>query len=468
MGPQRESYMKCFGGRPLGQRTNDRHDSDLAGRALGCNRTRSCSGSAGLQVLVAAVISILVMGVVAFIAIRYRSAQSARASEILLEAADVEGSDPFVPLAAQTSPQSKGSPPGAPSASPKSAGTGDIKACDVEQLIAYLKANPSQAAAWTEALNADPTLRWAGGTRVEVSQLASYIRDLTPKALEQDLRVTNHRFTDGRPVPVQSVLQKGTASLIDKEGVPRVRCKCGNPLVPKRVIPATPKYTGKPWPAIKVVVINRSDDKEGKKYCDKYRDDDECKKERKKYCEEHGDDDWCKEQRKKRCEEHGDDDWCKEQRRKYCEEHGDDDKCQDLKPGGERQPATSEPCSDGEQRVGDQCEPTAPPQAIECQSDQQLVDGVCQPTVEQATQEEAARQTAQQEAAQQEAARQPAQQEAAQQEAAQQEVTQQEAARQTAQQEAAQEEVTQEEEAARQQQQCDDANGNGVCDSQEG
>jgi len=47
---------------------------------------------------------------------------------------------------------------------------------------------------------------------------------------------------------VHSVLQAGTAVLVDRYGVPRARCACGNPLTPPT--PARPaEYTGDRWAA---------------------------------------------------------------------------------------------------------------------------------------------------------------------------------------------------------------------------
>ena len=45
-----------------------------------------------------------------------------------------------------------------------------------------------------------------------------------------DTLVVNHGFADGRATPRESVLQKGSAVLVDDLGVPRTRCACGNPL----------------------------------------------------------------------------------------------------------------------------------------------------------------------------------------------------------------------------------------------
>ena len=61
--------------------------------------------------------------------------------------------------------------------------------------------------------------------------MARYIRELRPVTLTRDTRVTNHSFVDGRAVAFQSILQAGTAVLVDKDGVPVVRCRCGNPLL---------------------------------------------------------------------------------------------------------------------------------------------------------------------------------------------------------------------------------------------
>ena len=48
--------------------------------------------------------------------------------------------------------------------------------------------------------------------------------------LRFDTRVTNHGFVDGGANAFQSILESGTAVLVDDEGVPRVKCNCGNPL----------------------------------------------------------------------------------------------------------------------------------------------------------------------------------------------------------------------------------------------
>ena len=113
--------------------------------------------------------------------------------------------------------------------------------------LAFLEANLDKAAAFVAALNADPTLRWSGGTQVSVDELAAYFAELTPVLLTRDMRVTNHGFREGKPTPRQSILQAGQYVLVDIFGVPRARCECGNPLIPPVSIPTKPRYTGKPW-----------------------------------------------------------------------------------------------------------------------------------------------------------------------------------------------------------------------------
>jgi hypothetical protein len=132
---------------------------------------------------------------------------------------------------------------------------------DKDAQLKFLQENLGKAAAFVAALNADPTLRWSGGTQVTVEQLAAYFAELTPVLLTRDIRVTNHGFRDGKPTPRQSVLQAGQYVLVDIFGVPRARCECGNPLRPPIAVATKPKYTGTPWPSFDpstVIVIQQT------------------------------------------------------------------------------------------------------------------------------------------------------------------------------------------------------------------
>ena len=168
------------------------------------------------------------------------TARSAQATPVYLEPADAVGADPFVPSLLDPADDTV----------PEMAGTGDQGTCDPGTLSDYLMTHPEAAQAWVAALNADPTLQWSGGTTVAVEQIPDYIAELTPALLGDDMQVTNHRFVDGRVAAVQSVLQAGTAVLVDETGAPRVRCACGNPLTPAVYVEEDewePEYVGEPW-----------------------------------------------------------------------------------------------------------------------------------------------------------------------------------------------------------------------------
>jgi hypothetical protein len=51
------------------------------------------------------------------------------------------------------------------------------------------------------------------------------------------------------------VLQAGHAVLVDRWGVPRAKCSCGNPLSPPEPLTAPPIYVGPQWPGFDVTII---------------------------------------------------------------------------------------------------------------------------------------------------------------------------------------------------------------------
>lgn len=117
-------------------------------------------------------------------------------------------------------------------------GSRDEAVCDVPALTEFLSdpANRSQAEAF------------AGVLGITVADLGGGFLDaLSPVALVADVLVTNHGFRDGEAVPFASVLQAGTAVLVDATGVPRVRCSCGNPLGPPPAAIDLAATTGDPW-----------------------------------------------------------------------------------------------------------------------------------------------------------------------------------------------------------------------------
>ena len=99
-------------------------------------------------------------------------------------------------------------------------GSGSDKVCDRDLLIKYLKENPDRMRAWARVVGIDPDFK----------TVARYIAKLHPVTLTRDTQVTNHSFVNGQAVGFQSILQAGTAVLVDKYGHPVARCRCGNPL----------------------------------------------------------------------------------------------------------------------------------------------------------------------------------------------------------------------------------------------
>ncbi len=126
-------------------------------------------------------------------------------------------------------------------------GTRDNAECDVGQMISFLEDNPDKRAAWAGVQGIDP------------EAVPDYLRSLTPVVLLDDTRVTNHGFSDGRATPRQSVLERGTAVLVDPSGVPRARCACGNPLLAPIPQPLGVPLTGDAWdgfdPGLVLVVV---------------------------------------------------------------------------------------------------------------------------------------------------------------------------------------------------------------------
>lgn len=185
--------------------------------------------------------------------------------EVFLQAAGSTGPDPFTESTAKESSPPASTPAAKPdgSTTPPNAtrsvegstpglygGTRNVSSCDVEKQIKALAAEPAKNRAVAEV------------QRIEPSRVAGYLRSLTPVQLRMDTRVTNHGFKDGGPTAYQAVLQAGTAVLVDDRGVPRVRCACGNPLLPPVAQKGTPRTTGDSWPgyrAADVVVVAPAD-----------------------------------------------------------------------------------------------------------------------------------------------------------------------------------------------------------------
>jgi hypothetical protein len=86
------------------------------------------------------------------------------------------------------------------------------------------------ALAWTLGAEPDKAEAWAGVAGIAPAEVTAHLATLTPVVLTADTLVVNHGYEAGVATPRASVLQAGTAVLVDERGVPRVRCMCGNPL----------------------------------------------------------------------------------------------------------------------------------------------------------------------------------------------------------------------------------------------
>ena len=213
--------------------------------------------------IIAAALVVVLIGAVVGVAV-LSSGDEATAGEIFLDPRDgtrVGDNDPFappsidpnvvVPKVLATNPNAV--PPPAPvgGAIPSTSGaepglyggTRDSSVCDPTKLITFLQENAAKAKAWANTLG------------VTVADIPTYVTSLTSVLLRADTRVTNHGFANGNATPVQSVLEAGTAVLVDHFGVPRVKCYCGNPLVEPEPVKTDPSYRGPQWQGFQPSVV---------------------------------------------------------------------------------------------------------------------------------------------------------------------------------------------------------------------
>jgi hypothetical protein len=206
----------------------------------------------------------LVIGLVVAVgvgsALASKAVSNSGAEDVYMEPASAVGTHPFTTAALEPAEQNAAPPDttvppegDGPTTTALYGGSGSQRRCDPAALIAFLETHPDKTAAWVGALDADPTLRWSANdgiirTKLTVADIRTYITDeLTPTFLRVDTRVTNHGYFNGHATPHQSILQAGTAVLVDRQGVPRARCACGNPLIPPHRV-RHPHYKGPCWP----------------------------------------------------------------------------------------------------------------------------------------------------------------------------------------------------------------------------
>ncbi|MFF3486567.1 DUF6777 domain-containing protein [Streptomyces sp. NPDC002701] len=99
-------------------------------------------------------------------------------------------------------------------------GTRNQRVCDVERLKDFL----------TDPKNRQKAREWARIVGITPDRIEEYVDDLTPVLLRHDTLVKNHDYKKNRAVPYDALLEAGVAVLVNDQGLPAVKCSCGNPL----------------------------------------------------------------------------------------------------------------------------------------------------------------------------------------------------------------------------------------------
>jgi hypothetical protein len=94
--------------------------------------------------------------------------------------------------------------------------------CDLEKLKGFLD----------DPTHARKAQAWASVLSLTTEEIPDYLDRLTPVLLRHDTLVRNHDYKKEKAVPFNSLLQAGIAILVDGQGLPAVKCSCGNPLRP--------------------------------------------------------------------------------------------------------------------------------------------------------------------------------------------------------------------------------------------
>ncbi|MFE9852689.1 DUF6777 domain-containing protein [Streptomyces sp. NPDC005576] len=179
-----------------------------------------------------------------------RPAATTVGHEVVLQPAGARGPAPFTRSTAGVVPGGEevqplpagGAPAGAPAVHTVSGdaaglygGVRNTPSCDVGAQADLLTEDSGRARAFARVAD------------IEAVQIPGYLRALTPVVLRADVRVTDHGFAAGAPTSFQTVLQSGTAVMVDSRGLPRVRCASGNPLAPAAPLTGRVADRGERW-----------------------------------------------------------------------------------------------------------------------------------------------------------------------------------------------------------------------------
>ena len=205
------------------------------------------SDRTGLKMLALVAVFVVIVGVVAVVVLT--RSDKAEAKEISLQSNTEPGPDPYTPSAATPPPTSTSTttqlsvPPPSGNALRSYVGgqpglyggTRNQRSCDAGLMLDYLDQHPAKKAAW------------AAVHGIALSDVRTFVSRLTSVLLRTDTLVTNHGYSNGRATTLSSVLQAGTAVLVDSYGVPRVKCFCGNPLTAPARFAYPLRYSGTRW-----------------------------------------------------------------------------------------------------------------------------------------------------------------------------------------------------------------------------
>lgn len=111
-----------------------------------------------------------------------------------------------------------------------------IPVCDVDKIASALERDPDARRAWASLM----------GTASSVEAVRSTLQGLTTLVLTRDTVVRNSRYASGKASWFPAVLEAGTPVLVDRQGLPRVKCSCGNPL-DAVTLPSSVSLTGTRW-----------------------------------------------------------------------------------------------------------------------------------------------------------------------------------------------------------------------------
>lgn len=99
-------------------------------------------------------------------------------------------------------------------------GTQKPNVCDVDRLKDFL----------TDPRNKQKAREWARIVGITPDRIEEHIDGLTPVLLRHDTLVKNHDYKKGKAVAFDALLEAGIAVLVNDQGLPTVKCSCGNPL----------------------------------------------------------------------------------------------------------------------------------------------------------------------------------------------------------------------------------------------